>query len=102
MGKIFLPKSVAKVARAAGLRWLVALAVGPALTYGVVGLFIVPFGALGIPWSGWSAIAVFLAVLDITLGTRLVLTRNRRPSRQRRGTPWTELAAAAGVAHVSA
>ena len=87
----------AAVARAAGLRWLVALAVGPALTYGVVGLFIVPLGALGIPWSGWSAIAVFLAVLDITLGTRLVLTRNRRPSRQRRGTPWTELAAAAGV-----
>ena len=77
-----------------------ALAVGPALTYGVVGLFIVPFGALGIPWSGWSAITVFLAVLDITLGTRLLLTRHQRPEHKRpavRKYSTTELFAAAGV-----
>lgn len=87
----------AAVARAGGLRWLPALAVGPALTYGVVGLFIVPFGALGIPWNGWSAIAVFLAVLDITLGARLLLTRRRRHELWPRGRSTAELTAAAGV-----
>src|SRR5205085_3722837 len=43
------------VARITQLTWPVALAVGPALTYGVVALAIIPFGALGIPWNGWTA-----------------------------------------------
>lgn len=42
------------VARIAQLRWPVAIAVGPALTYGVVALAIIPYGALGIPWNGWT------------------------------------------------
>ena len=45
------------VARIAQLTWPIAVAVGPALTYGVVALAIIPFGALGIPWNGWTALA---------------------------------------------
>ena len=44
------------VARAARLTWPTAVAVGPALTYGVVALAIVPFGAIGIPWNAWTAL----------------------------------------------
>ena len=40
------------VARIAQLTWPVAVAIGPALTYGVVALAIIPFGAIGIPWNG--------------------------------------------------
>jgi len=94
---LFLVLPGTAVAVAGGLRWLPALAVGPALTYGVVGLFVVPFGALGIPWSGWSAIAVFLAVVDIALATRLLLTRRRPTRRPGRGRDRAELAAAGGA-----
>ena len=44
------------VARIARLTWPTAIAVGPALTYGVVALAIVPFGALGVPWNAWTAL----------------------------------------------
>src|SRR5437868_4615281 len=44
------------VARIAQLTWPIAVAVGPALTYGVVALAIIPYGALGIPWNGWTAL----------------------------------------------
>ena len=37
------------VARVTQLTWPVAVAVGPALTYGIVALAIIPFGAVGIP-----------------------------------------------------
>ena len=94
---LFLVLPGTAVAVVGGLRWLPALAVGPALTYGVVGLFVVPFGALGIPWSGWSAIAVFLAVVDIALATRLLLTRRRPTRRPGRGRDRAELAAAGGA-----
>ena len=52
---LILPGAI--VARAAQLTWPIAVAVGPALTYGVVGLAIIPFGALGIPWNAWTALA---------------------------------------------
>ena len=56
------------VAVAAGLnRWL-AVAVGPAVTYGVVGLAIVGFGAIGIRWNALSALLTFAVVIALSLG----------------------------------
>ena len=52
------------MARASRLPGPVAVAVGPALTYGVVALAIVPFGAIGIPWNGWTALFA-LAVVTV-------------------------------------
>ena len=67
----------ALVARAGGLRWPLAVAVSPVLTYGVVGLVIVPFGAIGIPWVGLTALAALAAVAGLAFGLRLLL--DRRP-----------------------
>jgi D-galactosaminyltransferase len=50
------------VGRISQLTWPIAIAVGPALTYGVVALAIIPFGAIGIPWNGWTALAALAAV----------------------------------------
>ena len=52
------------MARAARLSWPTAVAVGPALTYGVVALAIVPFGVIGIPWNPWTA---FVALAIVTV-----------------------------------
>ncbi len=65
------------VARIAQLTWPVAIAVGPALTYGVVALAIIPFGALGIPWNGWTALAALGAVCLVMTGLQLALARYR-------------------------
>ena len=93
-----LPGAV--VGRAGGLRWPLAVAVGPALTFGVVGLVVVPFGALGIRWNAGSAAVVFVALVDVILGYRLLIARRRgahyRPPRRHR-PDGPELAAAAGV-----
>jgi hypothetical protein len=93
-----LPGAV--VGRAGGLRWPLAVAVGPALTYGVVGLVVVPFGALGIQWNAGSAAVVFVALADLLLGYRLLIAKRRvarrRPSSSSR-PDGPELAAAAGV-----
>lgn len=71
----------ALVAAASGLTWPLAVTVGPALTYGVVGLAIVPFGAFGIPWNaGTALIALAVAVAAIaglTKGLRTLLERRR-------------------------
>ena len=56
------------VARITQLTWPVAIAVGPALTYGVVALAIIPFGALGIPWNGWTALIALAAVCLVMTG----------------------------------
>ncbi|WP_230987296.1 DUF6541 family protein [Mycolicibacter heraklionensis] len=69
----------ALVAAGAGLNWPLAVAVAPALTYGVVGLAIVPFGALGIPWNATTA-ALALVVAGaltggLTKGLRYLLER---------------------------
>ena len=52
------------IARITQLTWPIAIAVGPALTYGVVALAIIPFGAIGIPWNGWTALATLAVVAD--------------------------------------
>ncbi|WP_373693204.1 DUF6541 family protein [[Mycobacterium] holstebronense] len=71
----------ALVAAGAGLNWPLAVAVGPALTYGIVGLAIVPFGAIGIPWNATTAAAalvvVGVAVCGLARGMRSLL--GRRP-----------------------
>lgn len=91
----------ALVARAGGLRWAPATAVGPALTYGVVGLFIVPFGALGIRWTALTALMALAAVIVAVLGYRVLLTRRpgapQRAGIDRRRPDGPELIAAAGV-----
>lgn len=89
----------ALVARAGGLRWPLALAVGPAVTYGVVGLFTVPFGAIGIRWDALSALGALAGVTGLLLGWRAAVTRRRgaRPSGDHRRPDWPALTAGAGV-----
>jgi hypothetical protein len=85
------------VARITQLTWPVALAVGPALTYGVVALAIIPFGALGIPWNGWTALLALAAVCLVAAGLQPLVARYREPEA---GTPlsgWPALTIAAGV-----
>ena len=69
----------AMIAAAARLSWPLAVAVGPALTFGVVGLAIVPFGALGIPWNTATATAALLVtgalVVAATIALRAALDR---------------------------
>ncbi|MGV0750833.1 DUF6541 family protein [Mycolicibacter minnesotensis] len=69
----------ALVAAGAGLNWPLAVALGPALTYGVVGLAIVPFGAVGIPWNAVTAVAALVvvgaAIYGLARGTRSLLER---------------------------
>jgi hypothetical protein len=54
-----------------------AVAVGPALTYGVVALAIVPFGAVGIPWNAWTAFFALLVVTAVAASLPTVLNRYR-------------------------
>lgn len=72
----------ALVAVGAGLPRPLAVAVGPALTYGVVGLAIVPFGALGIPWNAITALAALVVIGALTgslaRGLRTLLERRTR------------------------
>jgi hypothetical protein len=92
-----LPGAV--VGRAGGLRWPLALAVGPALTYGVVGLAIVGFGAAGIRWDARSALAA-LAGVTVLLAVHRTMRERHRDARSadRTGrTNWPALAAGAGV-----
>jgi hypothetical protein len=65
------------IAAGARLSWHVAVAIGPALTYGAVGLAIVPFDAAGIPWDAWTALATLVAVAAVVSGLRLVVTPRR-------------------------
>jgi D-galactosaminyltransferase len=86
------------VARIAQLTWPIAVAVGPALTYGVVALAIIPFGALGIPWNGWTALAALAVVCVVTTGLQLLLARYRDTDAEARGIAgWPALTVAAGV-----
>ncbi|BAX94949.1 DUF6541 family protein [Mycobacterium shigaense] len=87
------------VARIAQLSWPVAVAVGPALTYGVVALAIIPFGAVGIPWNGWTALAALIAVCVVATGLQLLLARYRDTAAEARGIAGLPaLAVGAGVA----
>ncbi len=73
------------VGRITQLTWPVALAVGPALTYGVVALAIIPFGALGIPWNGWTALATLAAVCVVMTGLQPLLAGYRDTEAEARG-----------------
>ena len=86
------------VARIARLTWPVAVAVGPALTYGVVGVAIVPFGALGIPWNALTALFALVVIAALAAGLRAVLVRYRDTRAESRApAPGPAVAVAAGV-----
>jgi hypothetical protein len=65
------------VARTAQLTWPTAVAVGPALTYGVVALAILPMGAVGVPWNAWTALLALVLVLVLVTVAGFVLSRFR-------------------------
>jgi D-galactosaminyltransferase len=65
------------VGRVGRLGWPAAVAVGPALTYGVVAVTIIPFGTLGIPWNAWTALFATALVTGAVLGLRILLDRYR-------------------------
>jgi D-galactosaminyltransferase len=76
----------------------VAVAVGPALTYGVVALAIVPFGAVGIPWNGWTALFALAVVTAIAACLPKALNRFReREAEQYAVSRGPALTVAAGV-----
>src|ERR1700757_1106060 len=86
------------VARINQLTWPVAVAVGPALTYGVVALAIIPLGALQIPWNGWTALAALVVVCVLATGLQLLLARYRDKEAEARGIgAWPAVTVAAGV-----
>lgn len=86
------------VARIAQQTWPIAIAVGPALTYGVIALAIIPFGAVGIPWNGWTAFAALAVVCIVMTALQLVFARYRDTAAEARGIGgWPALAVATGV-----
>jgi len=86
------------VARIGRMPFPAAIAVGPALTYGIVALAIVPFGAIGIPWNAWTALFAVAAVSGIALGLRVLLGRLREVDAENRAiSRGPALLAAAGV-----
>jgi hypothetical protein len=88
----------ALVARVGRLTWPTAIAVGPALTYGVVALAIVPFGALGVPWNGWTALFALAIVTAVAFCLRIALARVRDVDAEARAaTRGPALVVAAGV-----
>jgi hypothetical protein len=86
------------VARISQLTWPIAVAIGPALTYGIVALAIIPFGAVAIPWNGWTALAVLATVCVLATGLQLLLARYRDTEAEARAVSrWPALTVAAGV-----
>jgi hypothetical protein len=86
------------VARTARLPWATAVAVGPALTYGVVAAAILPFGAVGIRWTALTALFALAVVIAITACLRVLLKRYRDPDAEERAvTRWPAVVVAAGV-----
>ncbi|BBZ72501.1 DUF6541 family protein [Mycobacterium paraseoulense] len=73
------------IARISQLSWPIAVAVGPALTYGAVALAIIPFGAVGIPWNGWTALATLAAVCLVMTALQVLLGRYRDTEAEARG-----------------
>jgi len=87
------------VARIGRLAWPAAVAVGPALTYGIVALAIVPYGALGVPWNAWTALFALAVVTGFALGLRIALDRVRDVDAETRAVSrGPALVVAAGVA----
>jgi len=86
------------IARSTQLPWPITVAVGPPLTYGVVALAIIPFGALGIPWNAWTALASLVVVTVLAASLRVLLARYRDAEAEARAvTGWPAAAVAAGV-----
>ncbi|OBH98457.1 DUF6541 family protein [Mycobacterium sp. E2733] len=86
------------IARISQLSWPIAVAVGPALTYGAVALAIIPFGAVGIPWNGWTALATLGGVCLVMTVLQLLLGRYRDTEAEARGIGrWPAVTVAAGV-----
>ncbi len=99
IGLFLLIAPGAIVARIAQLTWPLAAAVGPALTYGVVALAIIPFGALGIPWNGWTALASLAVVGVVVAALQPFLARYRDAEAEARGIDRPQaLIVAAGIA----
>jgi D-galactosaminyltransferase len=67
----------ALVARTGRLPWPASVAVGPALTYGVVAVAIIPFGALGVQWNALTALFALAVVIGAALCLRKVLASYR-------------------------
>lgn len=67
----------AMVARVSGQTLPVCVAVGPALTYGIIALAILPFGTLDIRWDGWTALFALAAAVGAAAGVRALLARYR-------------------------
>ncbi|OOK75615.1 putative membrane protein [Mycobacterium kansasii] len=71
---------------------------GPPLTYGVIALAILPYGALGIPWNGWTALLALAVVAAVVTGLQLLLGRFRdRDAEARAVGRGPALTVAAGV-----
>jgi hypothetical protein len=86
------------VARSAQLTWPIAVAIGPALTYGVVALAIIPFGATGIPWNAWTALAALIVITVLTASSSVLLARYRdAEGESRAASGWPAITMAAGV-----
>ncbi|MGH3969276.1 MAG: DUF6541 family protein [Mycobacterium sp.] len=86
------------VARSAQLTWPITVAVCPTLTYGVVALAIIPFGALGIPWDAWTALATLVVVAVLVAVLRVLLDRFRDAEGESRAITGRQAATvAAGV-----
>lgn len=86
------------LARTAQLTWPTAVAVGPALTYGVIALAILPMGAVVVPWTaGTAMLALIVAVMLVTVA-QLALSRFRdRSAETLAGGRGPALLVAAGV-----
>ena len=86
------------IARITQLTWPIAIAIGPALTYGVVALAIIPFGAIGIPWNGWTALIALAAVCLVMTGLQRLLARYRDAEAKTEAiSSWQTLTVTAGV-----
>ncbi len=86
----------AVVACAGRLSRPIAVAVGPTLTYGVVGLAIIGYGALGIPWNAWTALAALALATTIAAGSARVMGRYRDSAGEARTVSWRPALAVAG------
>jgi D-galactosaminyltransferase len=93
---LIVPGSLVGIA--ARLPWPVAVSVGPALTYGVVGASIIPLGAIGWPWNAWTALFALALVTAVVAGLRVALSRYRdRDAEALAVSTWPAVAVAAGV-----
>ncbi|MCP9275841.1 DUF6541 family protein [Mycolicibacterium arenosum] len=87
------------VARTAQLTWPTAIAVGPALTYGVIALAILPMGAIGVPWNAGTAMLALLVAVTLVTVAQLALSRFRDRTAETLGAArGPALVVAAGVA----